>query len=163
MSPERHSTKATFTHTNLCRRFVSQWSLRDRRVWHTTQRRLRLFMLLAMPLRHKSATQIDVCKPSFTCSISNLMISFCAKDEWHLYGHGHVVDFLSFVTNYISINISQEYCIEKEWISLGISVIYQTVRCRRYAPSWSDWLHRISCTITYSVWLIRAKVLVFEN
>ena len=35
------------------------------------------------------------------------MISFCAKDETF-------PDYLSFVTNYISINISQEYCIEKE-------------------------------------------------
>ena len=32
--------------------------------------------------------------------------------------HGHVVDFLSFVTNNVSINVSQEYCIEKE---IGLS------------------------------------------
>ena len=45
------------------------------------------------------------------------------------------------------------------------SLIYQTVRCRRYAPSTSpsDWLHRISYSMTYSVWQIRGKVLVFEK
>ena len=41
------------------------------------------------------------------------------------------------------------------------SRIYQTVRCRRYAssPSPSDWLHKISRSMTYSVWPTRAKVL----
>ena len=45
------------------------------------------------------------------------------------------------------------------------SLIYQTVRCRRYAPSTSpsDWLHRISYSMTYSVWQIIGKVLVFEK
>ena len=36
--------------------------------------------------------------------------------------------------------------------SISSSLIYQTVRCRRYAtpPPPSDWLHRISCSMTYS-------------
>ena len=46
-----------------------------------------------------------------TCSILNLIFSFCAKDYWDFYGHGRVVVFLRFVTN-----ISQEYCIKKKWI-----------------------------------------------
>ena len=66
-------SKAKVTHTNFSRRFVSQWSLREKsacvRYRATTIYLVHApLMLLAMPLRHKLATQIGVCNRSLKAS-----------------------------------------------------------------------------------------------